>query len=200
MYLGMGQAGVMMNNSAWDGYAVEREQVLNALNIPGSNPIVLCGDSHNAWSQELMDMNGVRKGVEFNGPAVTSIGAFEDIYSRFKAKLGKLTSITPLFYYTPWIRDALRVANPDTLKYSNLQDRGLIVLHVTRRRVHAEYHYVSQVKSRHYRNFCEQAFYVEVGEKKLVETPRYLTVQGGVPHRHQRKRVKLLAASQHVKP
>jgi hypothetical protein len=109
-----------------------------------------------------------------------------------------MTRVWPLFYFTPWIQDALRVANPDTLKYCNLQDRGLVVMHVTRRRVHTEYHYVDTVKRGKYDNFCEAAFYVEAGAKTLVPTSRYITIDGGIPHRHQRKRIRLLGATQKV--
>ena len=35
MYLGMGKYSVPMNPVAWDGYAHEREQVLDRMNIPG---------------------------------------------------------------------------------------------------------------------------------------------------------------------
>ena len=44
-----------MNSDAWDGYAAERERVLACLNVPGSNPVVMAGDSHNAWAHELID-------------------------------------------------------------------------------------------------------------------------------------------------
>lgn len=87
MYVGMGAYGVPMNPDAWDGFQAERERVLDAMNIPGANPIVLAGDSHNAWAHRLIDGEGRRLGVEFDGPAVTCIGAFEDIYSRFYAKV-----------------------------------------------------------------------------------------------------------------
>lgn len=86
MYLGMGKFGVPMNPEAYDGYTAEREQLLRAFSEAGSNPVVLAGDSHNAWCHEIVDSGGSRLGVEFDAPAITSIGAFEDIYSRFVEK------------------------------------------------------------------------------------------------------------------
>lgn len=62
--------------------------MIEALNQEGANPVIIAGDSHNAWAHNLVDEEGRRLGVEFDGPAVTCIGAFEDIYSRFKAKVG----------------------------------------------------------------------------------------------------------------
>lgn len=33
---------------------------------------------------------------------------------------GRLAKIFPLYVFTPWIEDALKAANPDTLQYCNL--------------------------------------------------------------------------------
>ena len=35
-------------------------QLLKVLNVKGSNPVVLAGDSHNAWAHELIDSSGHR--------------------------------------------------------------------------------------------------------------------------------------------
>jgi hypothetical protein len=35
-------------------------QVYSALDVPGSNPVVLAGDSHNAWDHELRNKKGQR--------------------------------------------------------------------------------------------------------------------------------------------
>lgn len=120
LYLGMGTYGAEMNPDAWDGYQAERNDLLDALDSPGSNPIVLAGDSHNAWAHEVMRPDGSRVGVEFDGPAVTSIGAFEDIRSRFVAAARSVAAawtVPPLYVFSPWIADALKAANPDTLQY-----------------------------------------------------------------------------------
>eukprot|EP00887_Chlorella_sp_A99_P005400 scaffold1.g5400.t1 len=156
MYLALGTFGLPMNPDAWDGYEAERERLLAALNQQGANPIILAGDSHNAWAHELLDRDGHRLGVEFDGPAVTSVGAFEDIYSRFVEKAGCLAKLCPLFLFTPFIEDALFAANPDTLKFCNLDQRGFVLFHVTRRRVHAEYHFVNSVAHEgDYKHHCQ---------------------------------------------
>lgn len=120
LYLGMGTYGAEMNPDAWDGYQAERDALLDALDAPGSNPVVLAGDSHNAWAHEVMRADGSRVGVEFDGPGVTSIGAFEDIRARFVAaarRVGAAWGVPPLYVFSPWITDALKAANPDTLRY-----------------------------------------------------------------------------------
>lgn len=194
---------------------------------------------------------------EFDGPAVTSIGAFEDIYSRFESKFGRLMRLWPVYLFTPWVQvrkssllspqphttcsashmlhssmqasifspcssptpinfifiensnalynnhppthhvypaqDSLQAANPATLRYCNLSERGLIVLHLTRRRCHAEFHYVGRVTRPQYKNYCEAAYYAEVGERgRLHKGSRYLTVDGVLPKRTRRKRAGLI--------
>lgn len=41
------------NLDAWDGYFVEREQILNRAHLLGKNLISLAGDTHNAWASDL---------------------------------------------------------------------------------------------------------------------------------------------------
>ena len=59
--------------------------------------------------------------------------------------MGALSRLVPLWLFTPWLQDALKAANPETLRYANLHQRGCVVLHVGRRRLHSEFHYVDQV-------------------------------------------------------
>jgi len=130
---------------------------------------------------------------EFDGPAVTSIGAFEDIHAQFEAKAGRFARMWPLYLFAPWIQDALKAANPDTLRYCNVTERGLVALRLTRRRCHAEFHYVSTVASPRYRHHCEAAFDVEAGAPgRLHRVCRYLTVDGRVPKHTRRRRAALV--------
>lgn len=189
MYEALGKYGCIMNPDAWDGFEAERERLIAALSVQGSNPVILAGDSHNAWVHEVLARDGKRVAVEFDGPAVTSIGFAEDIYSKFEKTIGRLLRLWPVYLFTPWIADALLAANPDTLKYCNLDSRGFVLLHLTHRRCHAEYHYVSTVSHTKYKNYCEAAFYTEAGEPgRLYRAVRYLTVDGKIPHRRMRRR------------
>ncbi|GAB4817815.1 hypothetical protein N2152v2_004861 [Parachlorella kessleri] len=191
MYVGMGKHAVQMNIDAWDGYQAEREKVYAALAVPGSNPVVLAGDSHNAWAHELRNQKGQRVGVEFDGPAITSKGAWEDIYCRFQSKVGRLASLFPLYLFTPWIEDALEAANPDTLKYCNVRERGFVLCHLTHTKFHAEFHYVTDVWKKEYKHRCQAAFTVEAGVRGVMQrVPRYLSINGEIPrlHEHGRRR------------
>jgi alkaline phosphatase D len=65
-------ARIPYNLDAWDGYPAERERVYAVLKGAGARPIVLAGDSHAFWVNELRDAAGARVGAEFGTTAVSS--------------------------------------------------------------------------------------------------------------------------------
>ncbi len=58
----------------WDGYPVERERVYGIFKETKSHPVVLAGDSHAFWANELHDDAGERRAVEFGTTGITSPG------------------------------------------------------------------------------------------------------------------------------
>lgn len=64
--------GLPFNLDAWDGYPAGRERLYAAFAQAGVQPIVLAGDSHAFWVNELKDASGVRRAVEFGTSAVSS--------------------------------------------------------------------------------------------------------------------------------
>jgi hypothetical protein len=68
-------------------------------------------------------------------PALQTPGK-QDIWSRFKERAGFLANLWPLWLFSPWIADAMHAANPNTLQFTNVHERGLMALRVTRARVH----------------------------------------------------------------
>lgn len=62
------------NLDAWDGYAVCRDRVYASLAEHGVNPVVLAGDTHNAWAFNLANNMGEAVGVEIGTPSVSSPG------------------------------------------------------------------------------------------------------------------------------
>ncbi|MBL4799037.1 MAG: alkaline phosphatase D family protein [Oleispira sp.] len=70
------------NLDAWDGYFVEREQILNRAHLLGKNVISLAGDTHNAWASDLRfvadtttgALSEKSVGVEFATSSVSSPG------------------------------------------------------------------------------------------------------------------------------
>src|SRR4029077_619999 len=62
---------IPLNTDAWDGYPAARARVYAKMREAGGNTIVLAGDSHSAWANELNDPQG-RIAVEFAGTSITS--------------------------------------------------------------------------------------------------------------------------------
>ncbi|KPL66778.1 alkaline phosphatase [Erythrobacter sp. SG61-1L] len=67
------QAGLPYNLDAWDGYPVARNRLYEAALAANADLVVLAGDSHNAWGNNLAH-GSERVGVEFAGHSVTSPG------------------------------------------------------------------------------------------------------------------------------
>lgn len=66
------RAGVPFNLDGWDGYPHARERLYELFTRTGSRPMVLSGDSHAAWSNNLHDRSGRLAGIEIGCTAITS--------------------------------------------------------------------------------------------------------------------------------
>ena len=124
------KAGLPLNLDAWDGYPAARDRLLHAALESGSNLVVLSGDSHNAWGNNLT-LEGRAVGVEYAGHAVTSPG-FEAYFP----------SVGPAD-----VARSLRETNPG-LVYSDTSRRGYVSLQVFPDRVHGQWHYVPTIAER----------------------------------------------------
>ncbi len=63
------------NLDAWDGYPADRQRVYDIFTAAKARPIVLAGDSHMFWANELWDDAGkTRVAAEFGTTSVTSPG------------------------------------------------------------------------------------------------------------------------------
>jgi len=63
---------VPFNLDAWDGYPAERERLYAVLKAAQARPIVLAGDSHTFWVDQLKSASGDKVGVEFGTTGITS--------------------------------------------------------------------------------------------------------------------------------
>ena len=61
----------------WDGCPADRERLYAVLREAGARPIVVSGDSHSFWANELFDASGRRIACEFGTTGITSPGAGE---------------------------------------------------------------------------------------------------------------------------
>ena len=64
--------GLPFNLDAWDGYPAGRERLYAAFAQAGVQPIVLAGDSHAFWVNDLKDASGARRAIEFGTSSVSS--------------------------------------------------------------------------------------------------------------------------------
>ncbi|HXH15773.1 MAG TPA: alkaline phosphatase D family protein [Sphingomonas sp.] len=66
------RAGLPFGLDSWDGYPAARERLYAAFQRAKSRPIVLSGDSHAAWANDLHDASGKLVAAEFGCTAITS--------------------------------------------------------------------------------------------------------------------------------
>ncbi|MFW7381511.1 MAG: alkaline phosphatase D family protein [Oligoflexus sp.] len=124
------------NLDAWDAFATERQKILEIAGKTNSNLIVLAGDTHNAWANNLVDDNGLACGVEFATASVSSPGLEE--------YLGLSSAEIPA-------AEAQLVGLIDQLQYANISDRGFLIVEFTADEAKAEFHFIDSVKGSSYR-------------------------------------------------
>ncbi|EIZ80060.1 alkaline phosphatase, putative [Novosphingobium sp. Rr 2-17] len=121
------KVGLPFNMDAWDGYPAARNRLLRAAQEADCNLIVLSGDSHNAWGNDL-SVDGAAAGVEYAGHSVTSPG-YEDF----------LPKLAPADFAR-----AMRSANPG-LSFADTSRRGYVSLQLTPEAVRGEWHFLRTI-------------------------------------------------------
>jgi alkaline phosphatase D len=68
--------GLPWGADMWDGYPADRQRLYGVIQKARANAIVISGDSHAFWANELYDAEtgGKRVAVEFGAPGITSPG------------------------------------------------------------------------------------------------------------------------------
>ncbi len=143
------------NLDAWDGYAYEREVILATAKATGANLVVIAGDTHNAWANELKDSHGDVVGVEYATSSVSSPG---------------------LEYYLGISEDQQGVTEAgvvelvEGLKYTNLRDRGFMLLTFTPEAVRSDWHYVDTILDTEFSEASDKhyAAVTKAGEPKIA--------------------------------
>ncbi|MDT0606876.1 alkaline phosphatase D family protein [Croceitalea rosinachiae] len=131
--LGRLAAQVPYNLDAWDGYAVEREQLYAILN--GKSTVVFAGDTHNAWHNVLTDFSGNKVGEEFACSSVTSPG-FEGIFGTDPATIAGIEQAFTLLI--------------DGLQYFDAKQRGYVLAEFTQGAATASYRFIDTIGSAAY--------------------------------------------------
>jgi alkaline phosphatase D len=123
------------NLDAWDGYQYEREVVLATARQLDRNLVVLAGDTHNAWANNLRDVEGRQIGVEFATASVTSPGL--EGYLGLPAEM------------IPQAEQGIGLL-VDDLEYLNISQRGYMLVTFTSEEARADWHFLDTVKSQTY--------------------------------------------------
>lgn len=145
------------NLDAWDGYAYEREVILGTAKQLNKNLVVIAGDTHNAWANNIKDLQGDVVAVEFATSSVSSPG------------LEAVLAIAPEDVLAT---EAGVVQLVEDLQYFNTSDRGFMTVTFTSEKVTSQWHYVDTILSLEYRELTERG---QVAES-LVNNPSVILV------------------------
>ena len=128
----LGVQGMPLNLDAWDGYPLCRDRVKAMFSRKNSNPVVLAGDTHNAWAFNLLDDHAQPLGVEIGTPGISSPG---------------MESYLPL--PAADLAAALKAVSPE-LSAVDTSQRGWSEVSLTPQSMSNRWHFVSTVLDRRY--------------------------------------------------
>jgi alkaline phosphatase D len=148
--------GVPFNLDSWDGFPADRERLYQTARAAGADLLVLTGDTHNAWTNDLIDAAGERRGVEFGVTSVTSPSPFETVNAP-GVDFGRMTED----------RNADILLNDAYMK-------GYLVLTLRPDEAVAEHIAVSTIKSRDFTASAASAWRVRPGNGEPMSAPERL--------------------------
>lgn len=126
---------------SWDGYPAARARLFDAIRAAGGNTLVITGDSHSAWVNELADGSG-RVAVELGATSITSPSDADYFTAAGIDFAGKV-----------------RARNPH-VKWNDPLHRGYLLLSLTREEARAEFFGVTSILSKEYQEQRLAAFTV----------------------------------------
>jgi alkaline phosphatase D len=152
--------GAVFNTDQWDGYGDDQLEVLQAMAASPVDTVVLTGDIHSSWANDLPLDSGTyvpgvngSVGVEFVCPSVTSDGFAEILGGEEQA-----TAATT----------ALQASNPH-LRYLDGIGHGYAVLDVTPDAVQTDFFFVSDREDPAATQSLASSWRSEHGSKSVVE-------------------------------
>ncbi|MEM1380137.1 MAG: alkaline phosphatase D family protein [Pseudomonadota bacterium] len=143
-FLAIGQLGLPLNTDAWDGYPAARERFYAKAQAAGARDlVVITGDTHQFWANDLVTEDGTKMGVELGTAGVTSPGA--------SAYLGEAAFDVTLL---------LRRDNPD-VRYTDAYSKGYISLEFNQDKARSEFISMSTIASPDYTAIRSASFDLE---------------------------------------
>ena len=145
-FVKMSALGLPLNFDAWDGYPAARERFYDTVRDAGAQGmIVVTGDTHTWWANDLVDKNGGHMGVELGTHSVTSPSPYNAGFLGGKgADYALLTN-----------------RENDDVRYLSGEYHGFIDLTITRDTARAEFKAVDTIESGNYNAFTHAAFDIE---------------------------------------
>lgn len=143
------------NLDAWDGYPDEQRWLFDTAASLDVNLLVLAGDTHNAWANDLVSSTGAAIGAELACPSISSRGLDELLAGQDPATVaaGALAAIP-------------------RLRYAETGHRGYLTLTLTHEKASACWSYVDGVKTVEYQTLpqLEQRMCVlpGAGQRRLL--------------------------------
>lgn len=148
--------GIPVNYDQWDGYAVERENLMNVVvdsNV--NNFIVLTGDIHTSWVNDIPFDN-------YDGSTCTGSAGVEFVVT-------SVTSSSFPFNVGPAIIQGL---NPH-MQYINVSEKGYGIMDVNQSRLQYDYYYVQDIQDPNTTEYFADGYMVLDGESCAQQSPGY---------------------------
>lgn len=147
----LGQFDLPLYLDTWDGYPAARERFYQQCVAAGaSDLIVLTGDSHAFWANELFNDSGRRMGVELGTAGITSPGDFEDYGPEGAAAFDRLVA-----------------EHNREVTWTDCTHRGFVKLVLTHDSAKADYIVVDNVKTQQFRSYSLRSVNIERRGKSL---------------------------------
>jgi len=130
-YIGYTRFELPLSTDMWDGYDAERQWICDTFRDTSATPIVLTGDSHSAWANEVLDpRSGNTAALEFGATSISSPG-YTETFGISGERISRL----------------LMSANPN-VRFSDPAHRGFTTLMLTPDGAEAGFHVVDTILSR----------------------------------------------------
>ena len=148
VFVDVSKLGLPTNLDAWDGYPAARERFYDMVKAAGRDGlIVVTGDTHTWWANDLVARDGTRMGVELGGHSVTSPSPYRKSFLGGRGeKYALLTS-----------------KDNKGVRYISGEDHGYIDLLIRRDGAEAKFMAVDTVETPAYNAFEKASFKIRRG-------------------------------------
>lgn len=145
-------AGEVLNNDQWDGYQAARDRLIASIDKT-PNVVVLTGDIHSSWANEVPRDVATYDAETGEGSACVEFIA---------------PGITAGFPLDEGLVDLAKQLNPH-VRYGEVTHRGYVLLDLDAERAHASWYHFADVQNPNDTQFFDAAWSVATGQTRLTE-------------------------------